>query len=145
MWDGHPHRPDSSMVGGQCHRLSAHAPEQAGMKVTIPRICRPITDLNPRRHEVLTNPAHRWLMLSCIALGTLTSSAQDHSAPMELRHNMPFVQVMVNGKGPFTFGIDTGTGGDVLITPALVQQLHLPEAGKTEIGDPTGTNKKEMP
>jgi len=63
---------------------------------------------------------------------------------MELRHNMPFVQVMVNGKGPFTFGIDTGTGGSALITSTLCQQLNLPEVGKAEVGDPTGRNKKEL-
>ncbi len=70
--------------------------------------------------------------------------AEDHAAPMELRHNMPFVQVMVNGKGPFTFGIDTGTGGEALVSPALIEQLKLPASGKIEIGDPTGRNKKEV-
>ncbi len=64
---------------------------------------------------------------------------------MELRHNMPFVQVMVNGKGPFTFSIDTGTGGEALVTPALIQQLNLPVVGKVEVGDPSGLNKKEVP
>ena len=31
---------------------------------------------------------------------------------------MPFVQVLVNGKSPFTFGIDTETGTEALVSPA---------------------------
>lgn len=85
---------------------------------------------------------------TCLCLSLLLPMsllAQDHSAAMELRHNMPFVRVMVNGKGPFTFSIDTGTGGEALVTPALIQQLNLPVVGKIEIGDPSGLNKKEVP
>jgi aspartyl protease len=86
---------------------------------------------------------HAWLALVFVA-ASYSLPAQDHSTAMELRHNMPFVQVMVNGKGPFTFSIDTGTGGEALVTPGLIQQLKLPESGKAEIGDPTGRNKKEV-
>ena len=80
-----------------------------------------------------------------LVISPLPLPAQEHSVPMELRHNMPFVQVMVNGKGPFTFSIDTGTGGEALVTPALIQQLSLPVSGKVEVGDPSGLNKKEVP
>jgi len=83
--------------------------------------------------------------LSCLVLliAAITTSAQDHTVPMELRHNLPFVQVMVNGKGPFTFGIDTGTGGQALVTAALVQELALPIGGEAEVGDPSGRNPKK--
>jgi len=64
--------------------------------------------------------------------------------PMELRRNLPFVQVMVNGKGPFVFGIDTGTGGEALVTPDLIQQLGLAVTGETEVGDPSGRNPKKV-
>jgi len=89
--------------------------------------------------------------LACIAVVLLTLTtvswlaAQDHSAPMELRHNLPFVQVMVNGKGPFTFGIDTGTGGEALVSPDLIQQLGLPVTGEEEVGDPSGHNSHKVP
>lgn len=89
--------------------------------------------------RVLRRPFVVLVLLAAPAL-----PAQDHSAAMELRHNLPFVQVMVNGKGPFTFGIDTGTGGKALVTPALIQQLNLPEIGKAEVGDPSGRNRKEV-
>jgi hypothetical protein len=64
--------------------------------------------------------------------------------PMELRRNLPFVQVMVNGKGPFTFGIDTGAGGESLVAPDLIQKLGLPVTGETEVGDPSGRNPQKV-
>ena len=60
--------------------------------------------------------------------------------------NMPFVQVLVNGKGPFTFGIDTGTGTEGLVSPALAQALGLPATGGTvEAGDPSGRATRKLP
>lgn len=78
-------------------------------------------------------------------LSPLSLIAEDHSTAMELRHNMPFVQVMVNGKGPFTFSIDTGTGGEALVTPELIKQLNLPITGEMEVGDPSGVNPQKAP
>jgi hypothetical protein len=66
------------------------------------------------------------------------------TVPMAVQRNLPFVQVMVNGKGPFTFGIDTGTGGQALVSPALVEQLGLPVTGETEVGDPSRTNGRKV-
>ena len=86
----------------------------------------------------------RWWLCLLLVLSS-AALAQEHSAQMELRHNLPFVQVMVNGKGPFTFGIDTGTGGQALITPALSQELALPAIGEAEIGDPSGRNSRKAP
>ncbi len=93
--------------------------------------------MSKRRYTICT------LVLSAL-VAVFPLFADDHSAPMELRHNMPFVKVIVNGKGPFTFSIDTGTGGQALVTPSLIQQLSLPAVGKVEIGDPSGLNKKEV-
>lgn len=61
-----------------------------------------------------------------------------HSAPIDITHDKPFVMVMVNGKGPFRFMIDTGTGPQVLVSPALADQLHLPRAGETRLTDASG-------
>jgi hypothetical protein len=61
-----------------------------------------------------------------------------HTAPMEVTHGKPYVRVMVNGKGPFRFLIDTGTGGDAIITTELAQVLGLPVAGEARLSDPTG-------
>jgi hypothetical protein len=83
-------------------------------------------------------------IVACCALAAVALAA-DHVEPMELRHNMPFVQVMVNGQGPFTFSIDTGTGGEALVSPALIKQLNLPVTGEAELGDPSGHNPQKAP
>jgi predicted aspartyl protease len=57
---------------------------------------------------------------------------------MDVVHGKPYVMVMVNGKGPFRFVVDTGTGGEALITPALADQLQLPVLGQARLVDPSG-------
>jgi len=64
---------------------------------------------------------------------------------MELRRNMPLVQVQVNGRGPYTFGIDTGTGTEALVAPALAEELGLSTIGTVEAGDPSGKNPRQLP
>ena len=83
------------------------------------------------------------LVAACLCPGLFAEESAT-SVPMELRRNLPFVQVMVNGKGPFTFGIDTGTGGEALVTPDLIQQLSLPVKGEIEVGDPSGKNPRSV-
>ncbi len=68
-----------------------------------------------------------------------------HSAPMDLDYGKPYVQVMVNGKGPFRFVIDTGTGGDALVSPALASLLALPVVGQANLSDPSGQGSKPAP
>lgn len=64
--------------------------------------------------------------------------SQDHSAAMEVIRGKPYVMVTVNDKGPFRFIVDTGTGGDAIVTPELAMQLDLPIAGAARLNDPTG-------
>lgn len=87
----------------------------------------------------------RYASLLFAVLGIGLSLHADAVAPMELRHNMPFVQVMVNQQGPFTFGIDTGTGGESLVSPDLAQKLRLPSVGEATVGDPSGSNPQKAP
>jgi len=58
---------------------------------------------------------------------------------------MPFLQVLVDGKGPYTFGIDTGTGAQALVSPALVEKLGLETKGAVQAGDPSGRNPRQLP
>jgi len=71
--------------------------------------------------------------------------SQAHSAYMEVTHGKPYVMVTINGKGPFRFLVDTGTGGDAMITSELAQQLGLPLAGEARINDPTGRGGQAAP
>jgi predicted aspartyl protease len=85
---------------------------------------------------------------SMATTGLIASAlAQDniHSSPMEVIHDKPFVMVTVNGKGPFRFVIDTGTGGEAFVTSELVEQLALPQAGKIMLSDPSGRGGQKVP
>jgi Aspartyl protease len=68
-----------------------------------------------------------------------------HTAPMEVTHGRPYVMVAINGKGPFRFLIDTGTGGDAIITTELAQVLELPVTGEARLNDPTGKGGQTAP
>jgi hypothetical protein len=82
-------------------------------------------------------------LLICTALGV---SAQEltHSAPMIERYGKPYVMVMINGKGPYRFVIDTGTGADAFVTPELADELKLPAAGEVVVNDPSGQSGRRV-
>lgn len=63
--------------------------------------------------------------------------------PITFRGPMPVVEVMVNGKGPFLFTIDTGAGMEADLDAALAAQLKLQTSGKVRGGDPSGRNAQE--
>ncbi len=71
--------------------------------------------------------------------------APAHSASMEVIHGKPYVMVTVNGRGPFRFIVDTGTGGDAIITSELATQLDLPVAGEARLSDPSGQGGQTAP
>ncbi len=68
-----------------------------------------------------------------------------HTAPMEVTHGKPYVMVSIDGKGPFRFLIDTGTGGDAMVTPELARVLDLPLLGEARLNDPTGKGGQSVP
>ncbi len=85
--------------------------------------------------------------MSLLALATVSLAAQNglRSTQMEVVHGKPYVMVTVNGKGPFRFVVDTGTGGQAFITPELADRLELPPAGRTGLTDPSGRGLKDVP
>jgi len=64
--------------------------------------------------------------------------------PMLRRGHLPAVEVMINGRGPFRFGIDTGGAGSARMDSALAARLGL-EIGEVMAGDPSGRNARAMP
>lgn len=85
-------------------------------------------------------------ILIALLFGTVLSAQGIPSVePMELRRGMPVVQVTVNGKGPFTFGVDTGAGGEAGVSRSFAQKLGLPISGEAEVGDPSGRNPQKVP
>jgi hypothetical protein len=90
----------------------------------------------------------KWIVLSIALLGcTLPLGSEEpvHSTVMEVLHGKPYVMVMVNGMGPFRFIVDTGTGGQAVITPEFAEQLELEEEGEALLNDPTGQGSQKVP
>lgn len=68
-----------------------------------------------------------------------------HSVRIELDHDKPFVTIMVNGKGPFRFVIDTGTSADAFVTPEFAEVLGLPAIGQSRLSDPSKQYVRSVP
>ena len=73
---------------------------------------------------------------------TSAARSEVYSAPLEIIHDKPYVSLMVNGRGPFRFLIDTGTGGQALVTPELAAELLLPAVGRAHLTDPSGLGEQ---
>jgi len=70
---------------------------------------------------------------------------QGHTVPLEIVHGKPYVSIFVNGKGPFRFVVDTGTGAQAIVTPELAGELSLPTIGEARLTDPTGVGSERSP
>jgi hypothetical protein len=64
--------------------------------------------------------------------------------PMLFRGTSPAVSVMVNGKGPFLFMIDTGGQGKARADLSLVGRLGIAAVGQAVSGDGSGRNDRRL-
>ena len=82
-----------------------------------------------------------------VVLATQPALAQEtpRVAALDITHDKPFVMVMINGKGPFRFIVDTGTSGEAFITKELAEQLGLTTAGHIRLSDPSGQGVQKVP
>jgi predicted aspartyl protease len=62
-------------------------------------------------------------------------------APLDLSAGQPVVQVMVDGKGPYRFVIDTGAQGAGRISAAIAEQLGLEAVGEVRTAAPGGATE----
>ncbi len=76
-----------------------------------------------------------FIFFATVAQLAATDAQPRCSVPLKLRHGIPFVQVMLNGRGPFTFAVDTGTSREAIVSPAVVKVLELPLVGRTWLLD----------
>jgi hypothetical protein len=60
--------------------------------------------------------------------------------PMKIEGGMPTIELMVNGKGPFVFGVDTGAQGGARIDSSLMEKLALKPSGQVRATDGSGRN-----
>jgi len=64
---------------------------------------------------------------------------------MTARFGKPYVMVTVNGKGPYRFVIDTGTGAEAFVTPELADELKLTTAAMAVVTDPSKQGPQRVP
>lgn len=72
------------------------------------------------------------------------SDSSGFEVPMKFIGSMPAVEVMVNGQGPFLFGIDTGGQGKARVDSSLVERLGLKTTGQTRASDSSGQNAQTL-
>lgn len=65
----------------------------------------------------------------------VAQTAREHVTHIDLNQGVPLVKVRINGQGPFTFVVDTGTNGEAIIAPRLVARLGLVPQGRKNITD----------
>jgi len=75
----------------------------------------------------------------------LSAQKSTHSAPMTERFGKPYVMVTINGKGPYRFVIDTGTGTDAFVSPELADELKLTTAAEVVVTDPSKQGGERVP
>jgi hypothetical protein len=88
---------------------------------------------------------YAWAGLALGAALCLAAQEVQYSAEMIERYGKPYVMETINGKGPYRFVIDTGTGTDAFVSPALADELHLPTAATAVVNDPSGAGGLRVP
>jgi CubicO group peptidase (beta-lactamase class C family) len=74
-----------------------------------------------------------------------TELTADVAVPAQRVGHLFAVEAKVNGKGPFRFAIDSGSGGMLSISTRLQQELQLSAIGEVMAGDPSGKNPHRRP
>ncbi len=85
-------------------------------------------------------------MRFAIVVMCLTSAlfAQTADVPMLFSGPEPAVEVMVNGKGPFLFVIDTGSSGRARVDVSLAQKLSLTKVGEAAASNGSDVGRRTM-
>jgi hypothetical protein len=64
----------------------------------------------------------------------------EHADVAMTTQGIPTITAMVNGKGPFRFGVDTGASGYLVVKPDVAQTIGLAIVGEAMAADPSGRN-----
>ena len=84
------------------------------------------------------------IVVLAFSLPTVAQKSDVADIPMSFYGNRPAIEVMVNGKGPFLFLIDTGAQGMARADSSLVQQLGLSVAGQTTSSDSSAKTQASL-
>lgn len=72
------------------------------------------------------------------------SPAGGFTVPMRFVATLPAIEVMVNGKGPFLFEIDTGAQGQARIDSALTEKLGIKSSSDRQVTDGSARGPQRM-
>lgn len=61
--------------------------------------------------------------------------------PMQRIGGLPYLELSINGQGPFLFGLDTGFGAGLELDADLAGELNVKASGQTSVGDGSGQNE----
>ena len=108
---------------------------------------------HPTRHVfwvvlwLISAVASMTIVLSVPATATqpTESSPPALEIPFDSDHGVPMVKVWVNGKGPFSFIVDTGEEHMGVISPKIANELKLPQVGMGKTSDPTNGHEVQGP
>jgi predicted aspartyl protease len=65
----------------------------------------------------------------------LRAAAQPHTTQLKLKAGRPVAETYINGHGPYSFLVDTGTNRKLIISPRLAANLELKRVGAKQISD----------
>jgi len=68
--------------------------------------------------------------------GLSLAAAKPVAVPLDVRTGHPSIELTLNGKGPYRFLVDTGSGADLIVDAELATELGLKSTGSRRIGDP---------
>jgi len=77
----------------------------------------------------------RSVVIALLVAGTAPAPAPN-VVPMEFDAGRPMLELRLNGKGPFRFLFDTGSGAGLIVDDDLAVELGLKSTGTRRIGDP---------
>ena len=123
------------------HRISARDRHAAANEGSPAAPASPST-FSSRVAALATTPAGAGLARPAEQPGATHLPEGGVRVPMEWAGHLASVSVMVNGQGPFRFGIDTGAAGCARIDADLARRLGLTQIGETMVGDPSGKNMR---
>jgi predicted aspartyl protease len=70
--------------------------------------------------------------------------SREHAARFSTPQGIPLVQVRIDGQGPFSFVVDTGTNCEAIVSPRLAKRLGLTATGRTSITDLGGHGARTL-
>lgn len=90
-------------------------------------------------------------VVACTAATLLTLRAEADTAddrarelPLRFVGTMPAVEVTVDGKGPYLFGIDTGAQGQARVDSAVAEKLGIAAVGERSASDGSNRGPQRM-